>query len=213
MKKIALIVAIASLVLCATLVTIGFSNRMPEPMSIQNPSYSTPILPTETAPPPPYDKLTPGNYYLIAGTNVNNYLQAHDVEYYLQNDYLRFEFKEDGNAIIWYYGNHITEYTEKNGDIVFAEPTLLLDIYPFEVEHDEDWVEQNNPEKIDTLTYDFNPETNVLSIKYGIESMELKYFPSAKDAAEWLLPYIPEGGGIEMPDYSHQYEEILSLIK
>lgn len=213
MKRIILIIAITSLIMCGVLMAVGITNRQQEQPVIQNPSYSTPTLPTETLPPSPYDKLIPGNYYLIAGTNVNHYMQEKYLEYCLQNQYLRFEFQYDGGLTIWYHGNHVTEYSEKDGNIVLDNPNLLLDAYPFETEHDAEWLEQNQSTPVDTLTYVFDEETQILSIKYGIDSMELKYFPSEKDAAEWLTQYIPKDGGIHMPDYAHQYEEIASLIQ
>lgn len=215
MKKIFLIVSIISLMLCGIFMAIGLSAPTPEQPIIQNPTFSTevPSLPPETAPTAPYDKLIPGNYYLIAGTNVTHYMQEKNLEYCLSNQYLRFEFQCDGTLTIWYRGNNMTKYSETDGNIVLGDPNMLLDVYPFEIEHDKEWLDQNQPTPVDTLTYSFNEETQILSIKYGIESMELKYFPSEKDAAKWLAQYILKDGGLHMPDYAYQYEEIKSLIQ
>lgn len=220
MKKVALIVSIVSIFICIMLLIVGLTNGPTESPSTQRPtettnlpSYTTPTLPTETPPPPPYDQLTPGSYYLIAGTNVNHYLQENDIEYRLENNYLHLELHEDGNATFWYYGNHSTMYSEQNGKIEFDNPNLVLDIFPFEIEHDDKWIQNNQPTRVDELTYSFDKETQTITIQYGIESMELRYFPSTAEAAQWLMTYIPHGGGIHMPDYSHQYDEILSLIQ
>lgn len=206
MKKYAIIMLTISLVCFTVLLSVGL---VAAHKGVESPVIQQPTRPAIEFIPPVSNvsgNLQQGTYYLIASTNQSYYLQKTDIQSTIEKC-PRLEFFKNGLCTLWYRGNHEATYTEKEGVVQFTPADFMLTQFPFVIEHTDEWYEnaQQDIQYSEDFECIYDATANAIHMRYHEESMTFMFFETDEHATKWFMQYLPDEGGMVLPNYVFEY--------